>query len=162
MRLYNQVPPLHLPYLPAETDNHEVGRSMIRREHMIAKLKLHLSNAQNRMKIQADKHRSEREFQVGDWVWLKTQPYKQMTVHQKSNQKLATAFCGPFQIIDKIGKVAYKLKLSSEVKIHNVVHVSQLMAFHGNYPALKVLPQWVNQSVNSRCSEHLEIIDTEW
>lgn len=80
-------------------------------------------------------------------------------MHQKSNQKLATAYCGPFQIIERIGKVAYKLKLSPEVQIHDAVHVSQLKAFHGDSPALTALPQWVIQSVKSHCSVHLAILD---
>jgi hypothetical protein len=39
-------------------------------------LKDNLTMAQNRMKQQADKHRSERRFEVGDWVFLRLQPYK--------------------------------------------------------------------------------------
>jgi hypothetical protein len=37
-------------------------------------LKENLVMAQNRMKQQADQHRSEREFEVGDWVFLRIQP----------------------------------------------------------------------------------------
>jgi hypothetical protein len=41
------------------------------------------------MKQQADKHRSERSFEVGDWVFLRLQPYKQMSLKQaKKDNKL--------------------------------------------------------------------------
>ena len=42
---------------------------------MTSLIQQHLSRAQTRMKRQADKHRSERSFAVGDWVFLKVQPY---------------------------------------------------------------------------------------
>jgi len=52
----------------------------------------HFSRAQKRMKSQADKHRSEREFAVGDWVYLKLQPYVQSSLAPRANQKLAFKF----------------------------------------------------------------------
>lgn len=82
---YNQTPPLHLPYLPQESSNVEVDKSMLRREAMISTLKFHFAKAQEMMKVQADKHRSERVFTVGDWVWLKLQAYKQHTVQKRTN-----------------------------------------------------------------------------
>jgi ribosomal protein L21E len=78
------------------------------------------------MKAQADKQRTEREFQEGDYVFLKLQPYVQSTVANRSNQKLSFRFYGPYKIVQHIGKVAYKLELPPGSRIHLVVHVSQL------------------------------------
>ena len=78
------------------------------------------------MKVQADKGRSERQFEVGSLVYLKLQPYIQTSVAPWSNQKLAFRFYGPFKILKRIGKVAYHLDLPESCKIHPVVHVSQL------------------------------------
>lgn len=78
------------------------------------------------MKHQADKKRSEREFQVGDMVYLKLQPHIQSSVAFKSNHKLSFRFFGPFKVLARIGAVAYKLELPASAQIHLVVHVSQL------------------------------------
>jgi len=89
-------------------------------------LKQHLSRAQQRMKKQADKKRSERVFSVGDMVYLKLQPYIQTSVHHHSNNKLSFKFVGPYEIVEKLSSVAYKLKLPPTSAIHSVFHVSQL------------------------------------
>lgn len=78
------------------------------------------------MKKQADKHRSERQFKVGELVYLKVQPYIQTSVATRMNQKLAYRYFGPFKILQRVCNVAYKLDLPDSAKIHPVVHVSQL------------------------------------
>lgn len=86
----------------------------------------HLMRAQQRMKSQEDKQRTECEFVVGDMVYMKLQPYAQMTVAKRSNHKLSFKFFGPYEILARVGKVAYKLKLPAGSQIHPVLHVSQL------------------------------------
>jgi len=78
------------------------------------------------MKRQADKGRSERVFSVGDKVVLKLQPYVQSSLLRRANHKLSFRFFGPFNILEKIGPVAYKLELPPSSSIHPVFHVSQL------------------------------------
>lgn len=93
---------------------------------MIAAVRQHLLRAQNRMKSQADKKRSDRQFQVGDSVFLKLQPYIQTSLAPRSNSKLCFKYFGPFTIIDKIGSAAYKLELPQGTSIHPVFHASLL------------------------------------
>jgi hypothetical protein len=81
--------------------------------------------AQNRMKQQADQHRNEREFEVGDWVFLRLQPYKQMSLKQQRNDnKLAPKYYGPYKVLQRIVSMAYKLELSPSSCVQPIFHVS--------------------------------------
>ena len=75
------------------------------------------------MKLQADRHRTDRAINIGDWVWFKLQPYRQTTAQMRCNQKLAKKYFGPFKSKATSGKVSYKLQLPHEARIHNVFHV---------------------------------------
>ena len=64
------------------------------------------------MKQQADQHRSERFFDVGGWVFLQLQPYKQMSLKQaKKDNKLSQKYYGPYKVLQNISTMAYKLEL---------------------------------------------------
>jgi hypothetical protein len=93
---------------------------------MTALIKQHLSRGSLQMKSQADKKRSDHQFEMGDWVFLKLQPYVQSSLAPRSNQKLAFKFFDPFHILQKIGAVAYKLQLPESSTLHPVFHVSPL------------------------------------
>jgi hypothetical protein len=76
-----------------------------RKQHLEA-LKQHLIAAQNRMKIQADKKRTDRQFQVGEKVLLKLQPYVQTSVASRPYPKLSFKYYGPYDVVERIGAVA--------------------------------------------------------
>ena len=85
-----------------------------------------LQTAQSRQKSYADRRRRELEFQVGDYVFLKVSPLKGV---QRFGQKgkLSPRFIGPFEVIERIGVAAYRLRLPETMsQIHNVFHVSML------------------------------------
>jgi hypothetical protein len=83
-------------------------------------MKEQLAKAQNRKKLYADQHRYERAFQVGELALLKLQPYIQNSVVNRSCPKLAYKYFGPYEIVENIGSMAYKLKLPDGNLIHLV------------------------------------------
>ena len=105
------------------------------------RLKELLESAQAKMKAYSDAKRSAREFQKGDLVYLKLQPYRQVTVAIRKNLKLAAKFYGPYEVIEKIGSVAYRLALPERSRVHPVFHVSQLKKAIGQAKVQKQLPQ---------------------
>lgn len=124
--VYGQAPPSHIHNIPGSSSIAVVDQWGYDKEATLRLLKEHLSPAQNRMKQMADQHRSEREFQIGNWVYLRLQPNKQSTVQYRANMKLSPRFYGPFHVLRKICYVAYRLDLSPSSRLHPVFHVSLL------------------------------------
>ena len=85
-----------------------------------------LKKAQDRYKLYADKHRRDIEYKLGDSVLLST---KNIKIRGKSVSKLMPRFMGPYEIIQRVGKVAYKLKLPPTSKIFPVFHVLLLKKY---------------------------------
>ncbi|GJR35802.1 putative reverse transcriptase domain-containing protein [Tanacetum coccineum] len=92
----------------------------------IFQIKERLKTARSRQKSYADKRRKPLEFEVGDRVLLKVSPWKGVVRFGKKG-KLAPRYVGPFEIIERVGPVAYQLKLPQELScVHNTFHVSNL------------------------------------
>lgn len=121
-----------LPQMPDNVSESVAEMAAERPLHLEA-LKTHLSTAQNRMKNQADKKRTDREFLVGDQVLLKLQPYAQSSVVNRPFPKLAFKYFGPHKILERIGPTVYRLELPSGSMVHPMFHISQLKPFTPDY-----------------------------
>ncbi|GJV31044.1 putative reverse transcriptase domain-containing protein [Tanacetum coccineum] len=85
-----------------------------------------LKAARDHQKNYADKRRKPLEFSVGDYVLLKVSPWKDVVRFGKKG-KLAPRYVGPFEIIEKVGLVAYRLDLLEELDgVHDTLHVLNL------------------------------------
>ncbi|GKF19012.1 hypothetical protein Tco_0067650, partial [Tanacetum coccineum] len=82
--------------------------------------------ARDCQKSYVDYRRKPLKFEVGDRVLLKVTPWKGV-VHFRKKGKLASRYVGPFEILERIGLVAYRLRLPKELNsVHDTFHVSNL------------------------------------
>ncbi|KAA3480843.1 Retrotransposable element Tf2 [Gossypium australe] len=115
----------------------------------------------DRQKSYADLKRKDNKFEVGDKVFLKVSPWKKILRFGRKG-KLSLRFIGPYEIIERVGPVAYRLLLPSVLeKIHNVFHVSMLRRYRSD-PSHVISPTEVEiQSGLSYSEEHIRILARE-
>jgi hypothetical protein len=97
-------------------------------EEQMLKTKQNLKVAQDMQKSYADKKRTHQEFKVGNHVFLKVKTNRSSLKMGKC-AKLAVRFCGPFEILERIGPVAYMFALPASMNVHSVFHVSLLKKY---------------------------------
>jgi hypothetical protein len=97
-------------------------------EEQMVKIRKNLKAVQGRQKSCIDKDRTHREFKVGKHVFLKVK-VRRSSLKLGNCSKLSTGYCGPFEILERIGHVAYMLTLPPSLCIHNVFHVSLLKKY---------------------------------
>ncbi|KAJ4706775.1 Retrotransposon protein, putative, Ty3-gypsy subclass [Melia azedarach] len=98
-------------------------------DEKISVIRDRLKMAQDRQKSYADKRRRNLEFAVGDYVFLRVSPWKGILRFGKRG-KLSLRYMGPYEIIERIGEVAYRLALPPELsRIHDIFHVSMLRKY---------------------------------
>jgi len=125
-----------------------------RRDEFLKQVLQRLVCAQDWMKRLYHQGRREGEFEVGDWVYLKLQAYRQSSIHYQKHPKLSPKFYRPYQIIHKVSQVAYKLAMPENSRIHPVFHTSLLkrrlgLGLHATsslpeemaHPAQHIIPQ---------------------
>ena len=88
-----------------------------------------LKAVQNRQKSYADKRRRELEFEVGDKLFIRISSWKEVLRFGKRG-KLSPHYIGPYEIMERIGPLAYRLALTPELsRIHDDFHVSMLRKY---------------------------------
>jgi hypothetical protein len=106
-----------------------IGPDMLKEmEHQVTQIKQNLKVAQNRQKIYANQNKTPREFKMEDHVYLRIKP-RRSSLKMGACAKLAPWYCGPFEVLDRVGPIACRLTLPPIVKVHNVFHVSLLKIY---------------------------------
>lgn len=117
-------------YWDGESEIRVIGPDMIEETTSVVQtIRARMKAAQDRQKSYADTKRRRLEFTVGDKVLLKVSPTRGITRFGKGG-KLNPKYIGPFEILERVGEVAYRLALPPNLsKVHNVFHVSQLRPY---------------------------------
>ena len=86
----------------------------------------------DRQRSYANLKRKDIEYEVGDKVFLKVSPWKKILRFGRKG-KLSPKFIGPYEILERVGPVAYRLSLPLELsKLHDVFHVSMIQRYRSN------------------------------
>jgi hypothetical protein len=94
----------------------------------VVQIRKNMKIAQDRQKSYANRKRTPREFKTGDHLYLRVRPRKS-SMRMGSCAKLAPRYCRPFEVLDRLGPITYRLALPPTVKARNVFHVSLLKKY---------------------------------
>nr|GEW36501.1 Ty3/gypsy retrotransposon protein [Tanacetum cinerariifolium] len=129
--LYVRLPLAMIPYPPGSSKVVAFDEVLSERDELLQQLRHNLLDTKNCMEMKANSSRRDVEFKQEDLVFVKLQPYRQLTLAKRLSNKLAKRYYGPFKVLERVRKVAYCLALPSTSKIHLVFHVSLLKPFEG-------------------------------
>nr|GEW39492.1 hypothetical protein [Tanacetum cinerariifolium] len=134
----------------------------------ISQIKDRLKAARDRQKSYADKRRTPLEFSVGDYVLLKVSPWKGVVRFRKKG-KLAPIFVGHFEIIEKVGHVAYRLDLLEKFNdVHDTLHPVEFLEREfkklkrSRIAIVKILYRVDGGDFVENCEELVEILEKEF
>nr|GFB18523.1 putative reverse transcriptase domain-containing protein [Tanacetum cinerariifolium] len=127
----------------------------------IIQIKKRIQAARDRHKSYADRRRKPLEFEVGDKVMLKVSPWKGVIRFGKQG-KLNPRYIGPFNILAKVGTVAYQLELPEQLsRVHRTFNVSNLKKCFSEEPLAIPLDEIQIDDKLNFIEEPIEIMDLE-
>jgi hypothetical protein len=89
-------------------------------EEMLAEVHQWLLQAQQLSKKYYDANHREVELDVGAWVWLRLLHQTAQSLDPQARCKLGPSYAGPFQVLERVSKVAYRLQLLADARIQDV------------------------------------------
>lgn len=133
--IYGKPPPALPQYLQGTSTSEAVDSLISSHQEIHEKLQRRLSKAHETMKRFADAKRWDVTFTTGQWVYVKIWPFRRRLVVGLRHPKLSKRFFGPFQVLERVEQVWYRLKLPDEARIHPVFYYSLKREHHGPLPA---------------------------
>jgi hypothetical protein len=133
--VYGREPPPLIPYAPDTAKTNTVDTLLKDRDSFLQDVRERLIQAQQYAKKHYDTHHRQLELSVGSWVWLRLLQRPRQSLLPGKRGKLSPRYAGPYQIVERIGDLAYKLQLPEGARIHNVFHIGVLKPFIGTPPA---------------------------
>jgi hypothetical protein len=106
-----------------------------------------------RQKTYHDKAKAPKEFEVGNFVYLKVSPTKDVQCFGVK-RKLAPRYIGPYEVTEKFGTVAYQIQHPDRHStVHDVFHVSQLKKCE------QILEAQIIEETNTEIEPHLSLAE---
>nr|GEU59973.1 reverse transcriptase domain-containing protein [Tanacetum cinerariifolium] len=131
------------------------------RMEKIVLIKQRIQTAQDQQKSYADLKRKPMEFKVGDRVMLKVSHWKEVVRFGKRG-KLNPRYVGPFKVLAKVEKVAYRLELPQELsRVHHTFHGSNIKKCYADEPLVMPLAGIHIDDKLQFVEEPVEIIERE-
>jgi hypothetical protein len=146
MTLYGYHPPSITSPLKHTTKIQAMEDHIGNQLEVLKLLKYNLVMAHSRMKLQADQHHNEMEFEAGDWVILRIQSYKQTSLNKKNKDtKLTPRHYDPYKVLQRIGSMDYKLEFPPSSCVHPIFNVSFLNKVNDNKITIQTILPMISE-----------------
>jgi hypothetical protein len=128
-------PPSMRTYVPGEARLPAVHNQLMERDEFVDEIQDRLEQVQQLYKTNYDRNHRDVEYQVGQWVWLQLLHHPMASLNIHGRGKLGPKYDGPFQVLERVSFVTYKLQLPSGAKLHDVFHVRLIKKYCDDTPS---------------------------